>query len=307
MTQPKFVDVAGGAVRPTLKLALWLLKLMLPIMLAVSILNYYGVMAYVSDLFSPLFELLGLGGDASIVFITSIFLNIYSAIGVIAGLSLDIREVTILATMCLISHNMIIETKIQQKAGANGYSMVTLRILMSLFAGWCLNMLLPGKIDSALIVQQAAAVPQSLGEVFSQWFWVSLPLIGKLLIIIYSLHLLQGILVEYKLMHLLTRPLAPLMKLMGLPESTTLTWLIANTLGLAYGGAAIVNELDKGLITRSDSKLLNTSIAVTHSIIEDTLLFVALGVMVWWTILPRFILSVTAVWTQRLFRRIKHI
>lgn len=306
MTQPKFVDVARGAVRPTIKLVLWLLKLMLPIMLAVSILNYYGIMGYVSSIFAPLFELLGLSGDASIVFITSIFLNIYSAVGVIAGLSLDIREVTILATMCLISHNMIIETKIQQKAGANGYSMVALRILMSLFAGWCLNWVLPGRIDSELILEQAAMAPQSLGEVFSQWFWVSLPLVGKLLIIIYSLHLLQGILVEYKLMPLLTRPLAPLMKLMGLPKSTTLTWLIANTLGLAYGGVAIVNEVDKGLITNQESKLLNTSIALTHSLIEDTLLFVALGVMVWWTILPRFILSIAAVWTQRLYIKIKN-
>lgn len=303
---PKFIDIARSAVRPTIKLVLWLLKLMLPIMLAVSTLNYYGIMAYVSSFFSPLFEHIGLSGDASIVFITSIFLNIYSAVGVIAGLSLDIREVTILATMCLISHNMIIETKIQQKAGANGYIMVALRILTSLFAGWCLNKMLPGQIDSELIVQQAAAAPQTLGEVFSQWFWVALPLIGKLLIIIYSLHLLQGILVEYKLMPLLTRPLAPLMKIMGLPKSTTLTWLIANTLGLAYGGVAIVNEVDKGLMTPPESKLLNTSIAITHSLIEDTLLFVALGVMVWWTILPRFILSVTAVWTQRLFRKLKN-
>ncbi|MEG1553502.1 MAG: nucleoside recognition protein [Rikenellaceae bacterium] len=305
MTQ-RFVAVARDAVRPTIKLVLWLLKLMLPIMLAVSLLSYYGVMEYVSSLFSPFFEFIGLGGDASIVFMTSICLNIYSAIGVIAGLSLDIREVTILATMCLISHNMIIETKIQQKAGANGFVMVLLRISMSLFAAWCLNLVLPDKINSALVIEQAASAPQSLLEVVSQWFFVSLPLVIKLVCIIYSLHLLQGILIEYKLMPLLTKPLAPLMKIMGLPESTTLTWLIANTLGLAYGGVAIVNEVDKGLITKQESKYLNTSIAITHSLIEDTLLFVALGVMLWWTILPRFILSITAVWGQKLYMKIKY-
>ena len=101
----------------------WLLKIILPISLLVSLLQHYGIIAWVSGYLTPLFSIIGLPGESAIVFITSIFLSLYAPIAIIATLPLDMREITILALMCLISHNMIIESAVQKKTGSSYFIM----------------------------------------------------------------------------------------------------------------------------------------------------------------------------------------
>lgn len=85
----------------------WLLKLMLPVALFVSFLQYWGVMDWLAQYLSPVFIHIGLPGASAIVFITSLFLPLYSVLAVIATMTLGMREITILAIMCLISHSLI--------------------------------------------------------------------------------------------------------------------------------------------------------------------------------------------------------
>ena len=113
----RLYDAAKSAVRPAFKTIIWILKLMLPITLLVAGLNYIGAIGWLSVQLAPLFRFIGLSGEAVIVFLTAILLNIYAAIAVIATLGFDFRAVTILAVMCLIAHNLIIETAIQKKRG----------------------------------------------------------------------------------------------------------------------------------------------------------------------------------------------
>ena len=66
------------AVLPSLKksghTSIWLLKIILPISLAVCLLEYYGILAYMADFLNSVFIYLGLPGSTAIIFITSIFL-----------------------------------------------------------------------------------------------------------------------------------------------------------------------------------------------------------------------------------------
>lgn len=300
---PKLKRIVVSAFRPTVKTLIWLLKLMLPITLGVAILDYFGIIALFSNLVEPLFKLMGLQGQAAIVFITSTFSSIYAAIGVMAGLNLGLREVTILATMCLICHNLIIETKIQQKAGSSAFYIVVLRISMGLLSGILLNLIVPQQLPGALFLPEVAEKPDSLLQVFAVWGKTILPLAVKIFVFVGLLNLLQGVLREFKLIDLLMVPLKPLMTFMGIPHSTTFLWIVANTLGLAYGGMVMSEEINKGFIAKQDAQLLNTSIAITHSLLEDSLLFMAIGVMIWWAMLPRFVLSVITTWIHRLIIR----
>ena len=105
---------------------------MLPVSLGVSVLQYMGILNIISDLLNPAFHLVGLPGASALVFITSAVLNIYACIAVIGTMILDMREITILALMCLISHNMIVETAIQKKTGSSAVRIVVVRLLSSL-------------------------------------------------------------------------------------------------------------------------------------------------------------------------------
>ncbi|MEG1649886.1 MAG: hypothetical protein RR277_08355, partial [Rikenellaceae bacterium] len=150
-----------------------------------------------------------------------------------------------------------------------------------------------------LILNVASATPTSWGMMFIGWLKSMSVLTLQVVVFVTILNIIQNILREFKVLDLLTEPLHPLMKLMGLPYSTTFLWLVANTLGLAYGGAVMISEVAKGEIDRSDVKLLNTSIACTHSLIEDTLLYFTIGIPLFLIFVPRIVCSIIVVWGER--------
>lgn len=298
------IDVLRRSLRPSIKTAIWLFKIMLPVTLIVSILSYLGLIERFSVFATPLFSFMGLDGKAAIPFITGIFTNIYAAIAVMASLSLDFRMVTILATMTLISHNMIIECKIQQKAGSSILYTATLRILSSLVAGFALNLILPSDFTGTLLMPVAKESYSTFIDMLLGWGYSSLMMGVQVVIILFSLNVLQNLLRSLNLIEKMKRPLAPVMAILGLPVSTSILWIIANTLGLAYGGMAIVDELEKGEVSLPDVRLMNTSIALTHSLLEDSLLFIALGVGVFWVVIPRVLFSIIAVFVHKKLRKI---
>ncbi len=128
------------------KTAIWLLKLTIPVTFAVFLLDFFGILNVIAGWVAPLFKLIGLSGQASIVLITSFFTNIYSVIAVMTTLGIGHREGTILAVMCLISHALIVETAIQKRTGSTPWRMVLTRISASFIAAWGLNLLLPGEM-----------------------------------------------------------------------------------------------------------------------------------------------------------------
>ncbi|MFW5687393.1 MAG: nucleoside recognition domain-containing protein [Bacteroidota bacterium] len=285
-----------------IKTAIWILKITLPVSLAVSIFNYYGWIELVTQHLTPAFRLIGLGGEAALPFITGMLLNIYSVIAVISQLSLDMREITIIAVMSLISHNLIIETMIQRKTGSRTWHMIVLRIGSSFVAAALLNMVLPEmsqKIAFMADSQSAASIP----EMLYAWMISAFKLVLKIVILIVLLMILQAILQEFNLIKLLTKPLSPLLKLMGLPPSTSFLWIVANTLGLAYGSAVMMEERNQGRITKKDADLLNYHVAISHSNLEDLLLFAAIGVSIPWMLVPRIIIAMVAVWLRRWTQR----
>lgn len=299
--EKRLLKACMGGIKAGIRTGWWISKMMLPITLGVAFLKWFGVIGYLTDWLSPLFKYIGLTGEGVLVFITSIFASLYGAIAVIATLDMDYRSVTILAVMGLLCHNLIIETVIQRKAGARAWPMVALRIGAAIFAAGVLNLILPMDYSGTLILDHIAAMPEanSVGEVISGWALSMIQLLPFMFALILSLNILQHMLREFSLVEVLTRPVAPLMKLMGLPRETSLLWIVMNTLGLAYGGSVLIEEIGHGEIGKRSAKLLNTHIALTHSLVEDTFLFLAIGVGLFWLVVPRLLLSIVAVWVQR--------
>ncbi len=111
--------------------------------MAVRFLDYFGALAYLAKFLDPVFVYMGLPGSTAIVFITSIFLPLYAPLAIITSMPLTLRELTILALMCQISHNLPVESAIQAKTGTSFWSMSILRIAMSIITGVVLNLILP--------------------------------------------------------------------------------------------------------------------------------------------------------------------
>jgi spore maturation protein SpmB len=287
------------AIPSALKTSLWFLKITISISLAVTLLYHFGVLNFISELLSPAFRLIGLPGEAALVYISAAFLNVYSAIAVITSLNFTMREVTILAIMSLIAHNLIVETAVQKKTGSKAWHMIVLRILCSVAAAMILNYLLPLQMGLSNFGIHQVANP-SLIEVLSAWIISTLKLCLKIVILITLLMILQKVLIEFKITNILTAVFSPFLKLFGLPKSTSLMWLAANLLGLAYGSAVMIEEVQSGRIEERDADLLNYHIAVSHSNLEDLLLYAAIGVSVWWLLFPRLAIAMIVVWGRRM-------
>lgn len=283
-----------------IKTAIWILKITLPVSFAVSILNYYGLIQLVTQHLTPAFNLIGLRGEAALPFVTGILLNIYSVIAVLSQLSLDLREITIIAVMSLIAHNLIIETTIQSKTGSKAWHMVALRVGAAFGAAAILNLVLPDMSQKISLLSNTRAA-STLWELLHGWVFSSFRLILKIIILVSLLMILQKILQEFKLIEMLTKPLSPMLKFMGLPESTTFLWIVANSLGLAYGSAVMMEEVKEGRVTKKDADLLNYHVAISHSNLEDLLLFAAIGVSILWMMIPRLIIAIAVVWGRKFF------
>ena len=290
----------------SLSICLWLLKVMLPISLAVRVLQYVGVIDWLAGVLSPLFAYIGLSGDSAIVFLTSIFLPLYPTIAVMATLTLTLREATILAVMCLVSHNLPVECSVAHKTGSPFGRIVAFRVAMSFVSAIVLNALMP-QSDAAFSFLASSVEVTSWGMLFTQWLSSSLILVVTIVLIVSALMVLQRVLEEFGWMHRIAHSLSPLMRIFGLPTGCSLLWLTGNVVGMAYGAAIMIDEVEQGRLTRHEANLVNHHLGVSHSLLEDTMLFVAMGISFWWIFLTRLVLAITAVWTLRGVRKMRYL
>lgn len=298
-----FIDALPRAKRT----AIWIIKIMLPFSFAVGVLQYFEILKPFSAFVSPAFEYIGLSGNASIAFVSSILVGCYAPIAIISGLNLDMREIIILGSMCVISHNMIFECAVQKKAGSSAVTIFIVRILVSFLSAIFLNWILPGKETFAQAhFSEIAVVSKTFNEFLLNWFGKNSLLVLKIFCIIFSLMFLQNILKAYKIIDFLSKSLAPVMKLMGMAPTTSFLWVVGQTLGLTYGSGILIEELNKGEITASEAKRLNYHLAINHSQLEDPMLFVAIGAPFFWVSLPRYISSILVVWIILLWERLCH-
>lgn len=292
----RFWKCVRKAVPVAMKTSIWFLKIMLPVSLFVTLLSYFDILPYISSFAAPLFTLIGLPGDAALVFVTSIFTNIYTVIALLATLDFSVRESLIMATMCLISHNFIVETLVLQKTGSSARGMIFLRVAGSFVAAIVLNWILPEMSGKVL---SETAVAMNLSETLVHWLESSLLLCVKIVLVITGLMILQRVLEEFGVLKILSSMLSPLMRVFGLNPDVAFLWLVGNTVGLAYGSAIMLECAKEGKLAHQEADLLNHHLAISHSQLEDPLLFMVMGLPVGWLILPRIVLAMIVVWIRR--------
>jgi hypothetical protein len=213
-------------------------------------------------------------------------------------LDLDVRAMTILAIMILCAHNMITETAVQNKTGSSILRIVLTRTLSAFILGFVLNLIIPGDVSSAVILKDQDKI--SFLAMLTEWIVSTGRLVIKMVVLIMGLSFLQVLLSEFGVIRWLSNFLRPLMKFFGLPAKTSFLWIVANTLGLAYGAAIMMEETESGKITKEDANLLNHHIGISHSNLEDVLLMGSMGAMMLWMLFSRWFMSLILVWELRL-------
>ena len=291
-------SIIKDSFRPAVKTTSWLLKIMLPISLAVCLLQYYGVIAWCAQWLNPLFCHIGLPGASSIAFLTGATVTTYAALAVMMTMELTLRQATIIAIMVLICHALPLECTVVKKVGSHPIRMGLLRIAGALLAAIYLNLVLPEMSEpfSALSVSASEA---SIEQVLQGWLISSLKLSLMIFAIIYALMFVQRLMERYGLMQKLVRPLSPIMVLFGLPPSAAYLWLVGNVLGISYGSAMMIQLEEEGKISRKEADDVNYHLIMNHSMLEDTLVFATAGVSALWILSTRLLFAFVLVWTRK--------
>jgi len=300
--------------RNALKTALWIIRIIIPVSFVVTLLDFYGVIEWISAYTAPLFQLIGLQGNAAIVYFSSLFLPLYAPIAIIATLPLTLREITILALMCLITHNLPIECAVQRRSGTPFWQTLVIRITFSILGGILLNLILPESLALSPYFRGTSEAEEVLNSQLStlnsqllNWLTSTLSLCIKIILIITALMYGQFLLKHYGIINKIARPLAPFMRLCGLQPDSAFLWLVAQIVGLTYGAGIMAQEIEESEADREELHRINLHICVNHSLIEDTAIFCMLGVAWYFLVIPRLIFAIIIVQTYNLIKSTNNI
>ena len=116
-----------------------LIKVVIPVYFAVALLQYVGVLEWLSPYLAPVMQYLGLPGEAALPILLGYTLNIYAAIGALLPLGLTAKQITVIAGMLLLAHALPMELAVAKKSGSPMTALCIIRLLLSVLFGWAIN------------------------------------------------------------------------------------------------------------------------------------------------------------------------
>lgn len=302
MLKKKLLYCLKAAWPTTLKSAKWLLKLMIPISLAVALLQHFGVIEWIAQYLNPVFQYMGLPGSSAVIFITGATAGTYAGVAAMMSIPLTLRQATILCLMIALCHALPMECAVCKKTGSSFFKMGVIRIIMAFLCAYYLNIVLPDMPEA--YAYMGATADSSLMEVLYTWLLSQLKMVIMVFGIIYSLMVIQRLIEAYNLLPKLSKVFAPLMRVFGLPEQSTYMWLVGNVLGLSYGSAVMLELEEKGVISREEANDVNYHLIMNHSMLEDTIVFAVTGISALWIISTRVLFAMLLVWGRILVKRV---
>ncbi len=83
------------------------------------------------------------------------------------------------------------------------------------------------------------------------------------------------------------RAWARLVRHVGLDEQSAAPTLIGFLFGLAYGGGMIVRDVRRHDLGRRQVFIMSVFLSMVHAVVEDSLIFIALGASIVWVVVYR--------------------
>ena len=258
-----------------------LFKIMIPIIIIVKIIQELGGIEYIGMALEPMMNLVGLPASMGLVWATTMISNIYAGMVIFISSSahetLTVAQVTILGSMMLLAHALPIEVRIAQKAGVRVIFTLILRIGGALLLGFLLHKIYSTGNYLSQTNVPLWKLPAVTDDSLLTWIINQLKMLFQVFIIIAVLVVFLKILKYSGIEKLFAFILKPFLKILGLSEKTTSITIVGITLGLTYGGGLLINEANKGELSKMDVLGSISLLAVGHSLIEDTLLLMLIG------------------------------
>ncbi len=201
------------------------------------------------------------------------------------------KEVFILAVMLSFCHNLIIESTVAAKVGIRIGVILAVRIGLAAVSAIVINLIWHGGQETAQygFIAAKSAAPDSWLEMLAEALMKAGLGVLQLAAIVIPLMIIIQFLRDLGWLHRFSRWLSPFTQLLGMNKNTSMTMVAGLTIGLAYGAGVMIKAVEDDGVSKRDMTLAFIFLVACHAVVEDTLVFIPLGIPVW----PLLVIRVT--------------
>ncbi len=274
-----------------------LVRIIVPVAFATQFLVEAGVIEAIAPALEPVMGFYGLPPALAFAWLTGLVIGVWGAVVVIFTLvpvsQLSIADMTVFSALLLFAHALPIEQRIIQRAGPGFIVTALLRLAggmiyaMILHQIFSLSGILGEPINPAWVpVSEVAGWPGFILSTLKTLLWM--------LAILMALAWLMDLLKWSGLMDVLKRGISPVFRYAGIREEASEMVAIGLLLGIVYGGGLLIREAETGNIRPRQIFLSCVFMSFAHSVIEDTLVVVALGADLMSVLFGRIVFAILA-------------
>ncbi len=264
----------------TLRVYWELVRIIVPVAFATQFLVEAGVIEAISPSLAPVMGIYSLPPELAFAWLTGLLIGVWGAVVVVFTLvppaQLSIADITVFSALLLFAHALPIEQRIIQRAGPGFIVTTVLRLAGGMIYAMILHQIfsLSGILGDPI---SPAWVPVTEVTGWSGFVLSTSETLVWMLVILVALAWLMDFLKWSGLMDMLKRAISPAFRYAGIHEEASEMVAIGLLLGIFYGGGLLIREAETGNIPPRQIFLSCVFMSFAHSVIEDTLVVVALG------------------------------
>lgn len=257
-----------------------LVVIMVPIAVATQALAELGVIKAASPWLAPAMQLFGLPPELALAWLTGLLVGMWGGVVVLFTLvpttALSSADITVFSSLLLMAHAIPVEQRIVARAGPNVWATSILRIAGAMAFAALLHQLFAA---TGWLSQPMAPVwTPATGEAgWVSFFYGLAKTLVVMLAVLLALTWVMELLRAVGVLDALYKALAPLFRLVGLRREALPFTTVGLLLGISYGSGLMLAEVRRQPIEPRQIFLASVFMGFAHSLIEDTLVVVALG------------------------------
>lgn len=261
----------------------WMLaRIIFPITILVGLIQHTPLMGWLITAITPLMSILGLRGEAAIPLVLGFVLNLYAAIGAMLTMSLTVKEVFILAVMISFAHNMFVESGVALRVGVKLWVVLLVRFGLAFLWALIIKYAWHGGDEIA----RYSFAPAQTAEL-TTWTAILIDVFTKatmgilqVAMIVFPLMICIQFIKENGWLAWFSRGMGRFTRLLCIEPNASLTLVAGGIAGLAYGAGIMVQNVEEDGVSRKSATLAMIFLMACHAVVEDTIVFIALGIPV---------------------------
>ena len=173
------------------------------------------------------------------------------------------------------------------KVGVKLWVILTVRIGLALVSAVVINLVWHGGAETAKYGFISKQVEISgIGPILLNGLERAASGVFQLALIVIPLMVVIQIMKDLKWLYYFSKMIAPFARLLGMKPNASMTLVAGLTIGLAYGAGVMIQAAKEDGVSKKDMTLAFIFLVSCHAVVEDTLIFIPLGIPV----LPLFLI-----------------